>query len=458
MFRKILDKYRFQFYIQTMKMFIIGHQVRLSQVLSVVKKYYPEIEAEELEYNNSKQTSDIIRILKDKQKSIDAVLFTGSIPFKLVNNNMIPIIPCDFLRKDESSILQALLKIVIIHKHGLNCLSFDTYSRELIENVYNGLGRSWENSTYYFSDEQVEDGLYIESVFNFHKSLYITKKVSYCITALSNVYELLVADNIPSLKLDPSDEIVKQTVERLVLKYTAKKNAENSLVVMAIDVSLPNEFSLVNENEYQLVMDRMQITKKIYLYAQRLQAAVVQENQTQYLLFSTRKAMEIETRGYQHIDLLNEISSKSVSKISIGVGYGFSAREAKYCANRGMQKARKQNENSAYVVSEGIVVAGPILQSVVKSTDDISSDNNLSIIAEESELSINTVFKIKLAIDTKGTNVFTSKELASDLNISLRSMNKIIKKLENCKRIEIVGKKVVSTAGRPSRIFKLFFD
>jgi transcription initiation factor IIE alpha subunit len=49
----------------------------------------------------------------------------------------------------------------------------------------------------------------------------------------------------------------------------------------------------------------------------------------------------------------------------------------------------------------------------------------------------------------------TSRELAQLYGVTLRSMNRILSKLEDHGYIEIVGKKKLSKKGRPSRILRL---
>ena len=82
-------------------------------------------------------------------------------------------------------------------------------------------------------------------------------------------------------------------------------------------------------------------------------------------------------------------------------------------------------------------------------------NDKLKIIAEKTNLSINTIFKIQCAIEQKGGNTFTSKELSDIFGVTPRSINKIIEKLQIYNYAEIVGKRVTSTAGRPSRIIKI---
>jgi CRP-like cAMP-binding protein len=76
-------------------------------------------------------------------------------------------------------------------------------------------------------------------------------------------------------------------------------------------------------------------------------------------------------------------------------------------------------------------------------------------ISEKSGVSVNSIYQLKCIMDIYKKDTFTSQELSEEFGNSLRSMNRIIEKLELAGYIEVVGKKIIGKAGRPSRILKL---
>ncbi|MGM9535263.1 MAG: winged helix-turn-helix transcriptional regulator, partial [Intestinibacter sp.] len=192
--------------------------------------------------------------------------------------------------------------------------------------------------------------------------------------------------------------------------------------------------------------------------AQDIKAAVVEASSNTYLLFSTKNILELETDNFKNISLLNEIDEHSLHTVSIGIGYGSTAQDAKYNANSGMIKAKQHNKNTAYIVYENNKVEGPIMPNEIdSSSDDNLIDKKLSSISQTSGVSINTVFLLYNVVTKYKKNHFTSKELAEACNLSIRSINRIVSKLELSGYCKVVGKKIVNDTGRPSRIIQFDF-
>ncbi len=217
----------------------------------------------------------------------------------------------------------------------------------------------------------------------FHKNSFYNNHVSCCITTISSVFEYLQEENIPSLIIDPTTDVIKQTIDRFKLKHESKIIENSQIVVLAIEVDLPHDYSLIKENEYQLMLNKTKISEAIYLFAQRVQAAVVETGITGYLLFCTRSILELETDHLHNIDLLNSVALKTNNTISIGIGYGVTARESKYNATLCMEKARKRGGNQAFIIYDKDII-GPITASNESSSDQSEKiDSQYHEIAEK---------------------------------------------------------------------------
>ena len=90
--------------------------------------------------------------------------------------------------------------------------------------------------------------------------------------------------------------------------------------------------------------------------------------------------------------------------------------------------------------------------------DSLEINKRFYKIADESQVSLNKIFQIYNIMEREQKKNFTSKELATKCGISIRSMDRIIEKLENAGYIEIVGKNIITQYGRPSRIIKINFN
>jgi predicted transcriptional regulator len=138
----------------------------------------------------------------------------------------------------------------------------------------------------------------------------------------------------------------------------------------------------------------------------------------------------------------------------VGIGFGITAREAKSNAISGKNKAIKMGGNQCFIVYDKNNMER--VTPLEKQTDAQSSNTyNFKSISEASGISVNNIYQLKSIMDIYKKDTFTSLELSKEFGNSLRSMNRMIEKLELAGYIEVTGKRIVGKAGRPSRVLKL---
>jgi hypothetical protein len=436
------------------KLAVIGSIRNLRIISTVIEDSYPDIDITTIKFENQDKASELVSVIRTLEEYQDGILFTGKIPYEIMNNMMISKKPWVYISLDNSQLLRILLQASFIYQYDIRNISIDSYKSKWILNAYTEIGLTKEELNIHMGATNIYDQNIIEEMKRFHENNYYNHQVSCCITTISPVYEYLKKHDIPCLIINPTTDVIKQTIVRFKLKHESKIIENSQMVVLAIEVDLPNDYSLIKENEYQLMLEKTKISKEIYLFAQRVQAAVVETGITGYLLFCTRSILELETDNLHNIDLLNSVASKTNNTISVGIGYGVTARESKYNAHLCVEKARKWGGNQAFIIYKKDIV-GPITATQISSNKSGIIDNQYHQIAEKTGISINMVFKLHCLIDQEKKNSFTSTELANHLRITPRSINRILLKLEASSHAEIIGKRVIGKTGRPSRIFKL---
>lgn len=134
------------------------------------------------------------------------------------------------------------------------------------------------------------------------------------------------------------------------MRYIAKKNNENQIVVLAIKLNMPSEYSLMKEDEYAYLSQRIKILDKLYHFNSRIDGVLVEQSRSEFMIFTTKKILELETKKYRDIYLLDMIREVSVINTYIGIGYGKTANEAKFNAYESIKMAQSQKNDAAYVV------------------------------------------------------------------------------------------------------------
>ncbi len=438
-----------------MRLGIIGPIRSIKRINSIIDENFEYIDVVQLNYNVYNEAP---KLAEKNQKFLDGLLFTGTTPFILASKLVDPNIPWEYIPRHGTSLLSVLLEASVIYKYDISKISFDCYDSPRLFEAYEEIGFSEDKLNIFIAEEKICEEGYLDYLYSFHRQNYIDGKVTCCITGLVNVYKRLRDEEIPCFKIKHTANIIREIVTKLKLKHLANINRSNQIVVISVEIDNPDEQSIINKNEYQMALKKMKVTEQIYLFAQRIQAAVVELEFGSYLLFTTKSILESETDNLNHLDLIDMINKNTKSTVSTGIGYGRTAREAKYGANLGKERAKKSGGNKVFAVYEGMKIVGPINNINPRDTEKEKIDNHLFEISKKSGLGINTIFKLNSLIRQYRLDTVTPKELARLYGITPRSMNRILNKLEENGYIKTVGNQIIGDAGRPSRLIKLLLS
>jgi len=435
---------------------IVGHPDNIKRIEEVINTSFPNIESFPIEMSEMSQVQTTTNFLKEHIQNFDGVIFTGKILYDIMNHNMHSQNPWIYLKNDESQLQRILLEARLKHNMDITQISIDSYTEETIQTIYKDFGLEPDKYDANVSQIDVFNETLLDDLFVFHQEHHLLNPESIAITGISNVYSRLQSHNIPSLLLISNENAIKNTLHDLLEKIKFEDMTVSQIVVISMEIDMSDEYGLTSENEYSIMLQKTRITEEVYKFAQRIQAAVV-ETEKNYLLFTTKQIVESETNSLRELPILRAIKKKTNNTVSAGIGFGITAREAKSNAVIGKNKALKVGGDQCFVVYDRKHMER------IKPLDRVSKesfeplDMTFKDISENSGVSVNNIYQIKCIMDIYKKDTFTSLELSDEFGNSLRSMNRIIEKLEHAGYIEVTGKKIVGKAGRPSRILKLLF-
>lgn len=72
------------------------------------------------------------------------------------------------------------------------------------------------------------------------------------------------------------------------MRYIAKKNNENQIIVLAIKLNMPSEYSLMKEDEYAYLSQRIKILDKLYHFNSRIDGVLVEQSRSEFMIFTTK--------------------------------------------------------------------------------------------------------------------------------------------------------------------------
>ena len=440
-----------------LKIAVVGHSRIIEAISESAKKAFSEIDIIKIEFNDMDMKNAAVEYLKAWLDRIDGVVFTGKTPYEIVNNDISVSVPHAYIHQDRSMLLQALMEAVVVKEYDIKKFSCDAYSEEEIIDAFSGFNEANEWHEVIAAPLDIEGSRMIDILYTFHKDNFYKNNAKFCITGVSKVYEKLNADNIPAVHLRPTADSVSNAIHELLSKINVLNNAESRIVIISMEIDLPGEYNLIHENEYQLMLEKTRVTEQVYRFAELIQAAVVEVGLHNYLLFSTAKIFESVTNSFVSLPILNAARQNSVHTLSIGVGYGKTARQARYNASIGLNRALAKGGNQAFIVENGIF-SDPIYPDNGENEEfDLIADPLFSSISNETGISINNIYKLHCIKEKTKKDCFTSSELSEEFGSTRRSINRIIEKLETAGYAKVEGTRMMTETGRPSRIIKLMF-
>ncbi len=403
-------------------------------------------------YKNPRESSALL----DQISDCDVLLFAGSTPYafarKKAEQKKWPAVYIPF---DEYTITLSLFHTMLKVPEGLNHFSIDM-PNEYIENVVEEL--ELENLSWFskdFTGMLEEDGAKFdaEEIIRFHKELWESGQSTLALTGFDYVYSRLRELGIPCVPLMVPGKNIRDTVKQAVA-YGMLKISKSSQIAVGIasinqiDGSKYPTGSLVQEATIVLQQQLLELVKETDATVQKL-------GMDQFVIYGTRGSIEHMIEFKRILSLLNYVEQHSRATVSIGFGFGLTAKEAESNARIALFHAGKiTNESGAFLVTDEKEVIGP-LNAELKTFHLKSENKEILEIAEKIGISVATVNKLVQFVKLRRDNRFTATDLAEYLGIRRRSSERILKKFIDHQVIEAVGEEQPYQKGRPRAVYRL---
>ncbi|KMO85631.1 hypothetical protein AB840_12560 [Megasphaera cerevisiae DSM 20462] len=421
----------------------------LIEEIPILKKRFSFISMHFFPYSS---VFNIPSLLAGKQKELDYLLFFGKTTMNYTTSKITPTIPWDIIPRTNASLLQLLFKAAL-NGHNVYKIATDIpmSEREILHDAYQEAGIDSSKITITYAPPYTFDETFSSHMKEYYYRCRQQQKDVTCITIFSDVYRQLKAEHFPILFLFTSLPDICNSIQKTHADFLLQASRESQLVIIYAAIDEINDYSPLTADEYQMTLENLNVAKYIYAFAQKIQGAVFPVTEREFLIFSTRSIIENKTDKFHRFSLIEEIQKNTASTISVGIGFGKTALEAKHHARIGVKRAWKSGGNQLFLVYDKNTVRGPINPASDPSLN--ISDHFLSI-SSKTGISAFTLGQIHKIITEHGKNEFTASEISDLLNISARSISRTILKLMDAGYCFEVGRKFQHQGGRPSRILR----
>lgn len=281
-----------------------------------------------------------------------------------------------------------------------------------------------------------------------HLSLWREKKVRYSFTRLTNLHQYLKEDHIEPILVVPTEYSMTITLTKL-LKEIELVQLTNSQVVTGHLI-----FSAAQNDAHEIEYRKIALYKAILDFNR--------ESGIPLITFKSAIHYEIITNYIDLLTITNNLKSCSLTdflekglpfKVKIGWGIGKTLDESRLQAEKAATFCQSGYTQS-YVLTKENQVIGP-LDGQSQMTPSTMNDTELNEIAEHTNLALFQLQKINAVLEKLKTDEVMAEDLAVHLSISIRTANRILKRLQETGYATVLDKKLLHVKGRPPKVYKL---
>lgn len=429
---------------------LIGSRPMLDRV-SKLATAYGEAQWVPYPYEQPEQAGQLAREAWD----CDVLLFTGPIPYSFARayteQNGIPAVYVPF---DEYMIALSLYDLRQALRE-VDPISIDIPQEADALSVLRELGLSAERFHIkpYFTTELSEDAsVNIEEIVEFHVRLARSGQSSLALTGIQAVHTRLQTMGIPSQRMHiPEKNIQGALAEALARgQLLISSNAQIAVGFVSVD---PYESLARERGSYAAQEATLKVHQLLLQLGKHMDASLQQISPDRFVLYGTRGGVHTVTVQMRELPLLAETVKLAAVSISVGFGYGATAREAEQHAEIALHHARQAGGGKAFIVTDDKTVVGPLDEE--RRSYQLRSEHTQTMeLADRSGLSVATISKLLEFWRLRQSASFSVQEVAEYQQVQRRTAERIVKKLLDSGALRVAGEEQPFRKGKPRSLYQ----
>lgn len=384
-----------------------------------IKKSLKDIESEVkyIFYNNLYDLENLY--LKNAQK-YDGIITSGPIGYEIIKNSVELLTPLYHFDISKGDLYKYLFNILKENpKIDFSRVYIDFISPEKKEYWFQDIFKKEEEPIFYkinFSNKNL-----YETLKNNYTNLKNNKKIDIVLTRISNMVEFLKNEKISFDFLFPSEENIRNTVLEVIkdikiLKSEKKQIIFGKLLLNEVSADIEEEIHSISKNCIVKILDK------------NIEILMIYED-------------------FINSNIALNVKKKLKMNFFSGWGKGNNINEARYNAEKAYKKSKETNFEVVYLVSTN--------SEIILSEIDDEKKKNIEIIEKLKELNITKQNSEKLIELFRSKEKVSCANLATYLDISERTANRLLLKLEENNLA--ISNLIKISRGRPKKLYQLLF-
>lgn len=431
-----------------MKVAIIGAPDSVDKIYGILSQNNDDVE---FIIRSEEKVNDMVELVSEIEDEVDGIYLTGIGVYSGLNNSSHDISkPVVYTKRGITGIIKSFweFKENFPEKKYLENLKLGidvVEEKDFLEaiNEFDIKLKSYVLQKYdFFKSENEYLKIYLEKI----KS----KEINCVFTAFGHIYSVLKEMNFPVYRVQATSSEINDEFKNLKNRIRIKKAEKSKICVEIIKIEKTENINLYRN----LLSDKFYFEKSLIEYSNEVEGNIQILGDDEYLIISNKELLNNIENLKTIISLIKDRSYKGFF-VGVGIGEGDTIFQAEKNARKALKLSINEKENNIYF-SNNSEIKGPLLNNREIKYNNIS-DKKIMEISKVTGVSSLYIEKIKSIMKKHEKNLFTSKEISEFLNITERSVNRIIKKIiENGYAEEGLFENPTG-AGRPRRKIKFKF-
>lgn len=288
---------------------------------------------------------------------------------------------------------------------------------------------------------------------NFHLDLWKRGKTEGALTCFPSVCEALREKGIPAYKMSSSKMEIRQTLRILSEKVRSSYFKGTQIGIEIIEVEYFNRVAEEMKTPYHLQYLELRLKEMLIQLCEKLNGSLSEKGNGRYMIISSRGAIQREIMTLENT--VQKLAFEADTTVAVGIGFGETAFSAEINAFRAIQHSKATKKRKIVIVQDnGNIVESPGKQKELQ-YDSRTHNETLLKKLKKGTISVKTYKKILALIKRMGWQEFTTKDLATHLEMTERNVRRIVAYMCEVDLAQCVGEEANATRGRPSKIYRL---
>lgn len=436
---------------------VIGPKESINNITNVIKDLDFDFKVSTYTYSS---LPELIEIYNKNNEKWDYLLLSGILLYVYLNHNLKKIeVPNSYIDLDDSYIYGKIVSYLLQNpSKDLSRLYFD-FIGEI--NNFIGLKKFIRSDQMPFNNSMLALDINKFSKIDFKqihrgtideiKKLWDKNEIDYVFSRMPKISDSLYQLGIPHQTILPSKENIISSFKNIKkdIEISDLKKKENAVAFIDLNYEYQDE-TQYQDNEYkEITMHKILVD---FRKKNNIELSIIKSYNGFKLNLSKNL---IKKNGYK-FELINYIEKNYEYSFNLGISFASKIDNGFFYALKGVEESKKYGDKTAFIVDSNNNVTGPLTKDEClkyKITNDI-----LEHYAKEMSISPFNLARI-ISLEQNGIKLLNSNLIKKYCNITKRSANRILNKLEKNNIVEFFEKKKLSEGkGRPTKVYKINKD